>query len=166
MKIGRGNRSTRRKPTPVPLCSPQIPLDQTRDRIRAAAVGRQRLAAWAMARPRTRYSVDFRRGSGTWHSLPAEYVIKDYLHITFQPARTVKWSTLGKDDWKIIFRNSQSHLVSLLQSGNCKRCSEKSLSSCACVVTEIVRTVLLLYFYQDWTFPFFYLLQTFWKKKI
>jgi hypothetical protein len=30
MKIGRGNRSTRRKPTPEPLCPPQIPLDQTR----------------------------------------------------------------------------------------------------------------------------------------
>jgi hypothetical protein len=31
MKIGRGNRSTRRKPAPGPLCPPQIPLDQTRD---------------------------------------------------------------------------------------------------------------------------------------
>jgi hypothetical protein len=41
MKIGRGNRSTRRKPTPAPLCPPQIPLDQTR----AAAVGSQRLTA-------------------------------------------------------------------------------------------------------------------------
>jgi hypothetical protein len=40
---GRGNRSTRRKPAPAPLCSPQIPLDQTRVRIRAAAVGSQRL---------------------------------------------------------------------------------------------------------------------------
>jgi hypothetical protein len=29
MKIGRGNRSTRRKPTPAPLCPPQIPYDQT-----------------------------------------------------------------------------------------------------------------------------------------
>jgi hypothetical protein len=29
MKIGRGNRSIRRKPTPEPLCPPQIPLDQT-----------------------------------------------------------------------------------------------------------------------------------------
>jgi hypothetical protein len=38
MKIGRGNRSTRRKPTPAPLCQPQIPLDQTRVRIQAAAV--------------------------------------------------------------------------------------------------------------------------------
>jgi hypothetical protein len=30
---------------------PQIPLDQTRARTRAAAVGSQRLTAWAMARP-------------------------------------------------------------------------------------------------------------------
>jgi hypothetical protein len=41
MKIGRGNRSTRRKPAQVPLCPPQIPLDQTRSRTRAAAVGSQ-----------------------------------------------------------------------------------------------------------------------------
>jgi hypothetical protein len=27
MNIGRGNRSTRRKPAPAPLCPPQIPLD-------------------------------------------------------------------------------------------------------------------------------------------
>jgi hypothetical protein len=30
MEIGRGNRSTRRKPAPAPLCPPQIPHDQTR----------------------------------------------------------------------------------------------------------------------------------------
>jgi hypothetical protein len=29
MKIGRGNRSTRKKPDPVPLCPPQIPHDLT-----------------------------------------------------------------------------------------------------------------------------------------
>jgi hypothetical protein len=51
IKIGRGNRSTQRKPAPAPLCLPQIPFDQTRDRIRTAAVGSQRLTAWAMARP-------------------------------------------------------------------------------------------------------------------
>jgi hypothetical protein len=39
MRIGRGNRSTRRKPAPVPLCSPQIPHDLTWARTRAAAVG-------------------------------------------------------------------------------------------------------------------------------
>jgi hypothetical protein len=31
MKIGKRNRSTRRKPAPAPLCIPQNPLDQTRD---------------------------------------------------------------------------------------------------------------------------------------
>jgi hypothetical protein len=51
MKIGRRNRSTRRKPAPAPLCPPQIPHDQTRARTRAATVGSQRLTAWAMARP-------------------------------------------------------------------------------------------------------------------
>jgi hypothetical protein len=45
MKIGKGNRSTRRKPAPAPLCPPQITLDQTRDRTPAAAVGSQRLTA-------------------------------------------------------------------------------------------------------------------------
>jgi hypothetical protein len=45
-----GNRSTRRKTAPAPLCTPQIPFYQTR----AAAVGSQRLTAWAMARPRIR----------------------------------------------------------------------------------------------------------------
>jgi hypothetical protein len=51
MKIGRGNRSTRRKPAPVALCPPQIPHDQTRARTRASTVGSQRLTALAMARP-------------------------------------------------------------------------------------------------------------------
>jgi hypothetical protein len=51
MRIDRGYRSTRRKPAPVPLCPPQIPHDLTLDRTRAAAVGSQRLAALAMARP-------------------------------------------------------------------------------------------------------------------
>jgi hypothetical protein len=51
MSIGRGNRSTQRKPAPVALYPPQIPRDLTRARTRAAAVGRRRLTAWAMARP-------------------------------------------------------------------------------------------------------------------
>jgi hypothetical protein len=38
--IGRGNRSTRRKPAPVPLCPIQIP-HAARTRTRAAAVGSQ-----------------------------------------------------------------------------------------------------------------------------
>jgi hypothetical protein len=42
--IDRGNRSTRRKPAPVPLCPPQTP-DAARTRNRAAAVGNQRPTA-------------------------------------------------------------------------------------------------------------------------
>jgi hypothetical protein len=45
IKIGSGNRSTRREPAPAPLCRPQIPHDQTRARTRAAAVGSQRITA-------------------------------------------------------------------------------------------------------------------------
>jgi hypothetical protein len=42
--VGRGNRSTQRKPAPVPLCPPQNP-HAARTRTRAAAVGSQRLTA-------------------------------------------------------------------------------------------------------------------------
>jgi hypothetical protein len=45
MKTGRGNRSTRRKHAPRPLCPPQIPHDQTQAQNRATAVRNQRLAA-------------------------------------------------------------------------------------------------------------------------
>jgi hypothetical protein len=42
--IGRGNRSTRRNPAPMPLCPPQTP-HAARTRTRVAAVGSQRLTA-------------------------------------------------------------------------------------------------------------------------
>jgi hypothetical protein len=51
MRIGRRNRSTRRKPAPAPLFPPQIPHELTWDGTRAAAVGSQRVTASAMARP-------------------------------------------------------------------------------------------------------------------
>jgi hypothetical protein len=53
MRIGTGNRRTLRKPTPVPLCPPQIPHDLTWARSRAPAVGSSLLTAWAMVRPTT-----------------------------------------------------------------------------------------------------------------
>jgi hypothetical protein len=46
MKIGRGNRSTRRKPAPVTLFPPQIPHDLTWARTRAAGLESRRLTAW------------------------------------------------------------------------------------------------------------------------
>jgi hypothetical protein len=48
-EFGRGNRSTRRKPSPAPLCPPQNPTWRPGFEPRTAAVGNQRLTAWAMA---------------------------------------------------------------------------------------------------------------------
>jgi hypothetical protein len=45
MIIGRGNRSPRRKATPMTLCPPQIPHDLTWSRIRVAAVESRRLTS-------------------------------------------------------------------------------------------------------------------------
>jgi hypothetical protein len=50
MRTGTGSRRTRKKPAPLPVSPPQIPHDLTWARTRAAAVGSQRLTAWAMAR--------------------------------------------------------------------------------------------------------------------
>jgi hypothetical protein len=49
MKIGRGNRSTRKKTCPSSTLSTTNPTCQTRARTRAVAVGSQWLTAWAMA---------------------------------------------------------------------------------------------------------------------
>jgi hypothetical protein len=45
MRIGRGNRRTRRKPASVSLCPPVIPHDLTWDLTRADEVGSRRLIA-------------------------------------------------------------------------------------------------------------------------
>jgi hypothetical protein len=39
IRIGKGNRSTRRQPAPVPRCPPQISHDLTRDQTQATKVG-------------------------------------------------------------------------------------------------------------------------------
>jgi hypothetical protein len=49
MKIGRRNRSTRRKSALAPLCPPKNPHYQTRARTWTTAVESQRLTAWSMA---------------------------------------------------------------------------------------------------------------------
>jgi hypothetical protein len=51
IRIGRGNRNTRRKPFPETICPPQISHDLTWVRTRAAAVGSRLLTSSAMARP-------------------------------------------------------------------------------------------------------------------
>jgi hypothetical protein len=48
--IGKGNRSIRRKPAPVPLCPPQTP-HAAQTWTRATTVGSQQLTALATAQP-------------------------------------------------------------------------------------------------------------------
>jgi hypothetical protein len=50
MNMCRRNRSTRRKPAPLPLCPPQIPYELILARIRAVAARRRRLPIWTKAR--------------------------------------------------------------------------------------------------------------------
>jgi hypothetical protein len=78
--IGKGNRSTRRKPVPVSLCPPQSP-HAARTRTRAAVLGSQRLTAWAAARP-------WWEACKLWHQLidhsgriysPKKWNLSDYL---------------------------------------------------------------------------------------
>jgi hypothetical protein len=80
MRIGRGNRTTRRKPAPVPLCPPQIPHDLTCARTRAAAVGSRRLTAWAMAQPKPLdpKSLEFNPHQ---HTLFKKHFIKNHFSI-------------------------------------------------------------------------------------
>jgi hypothetical protein len=75
MRIGRGNRSTWRKPAPVPPSPTQIPYDMTWARTRAAAVGSRRLTAWATVRSAERCLLGNRLATGdvfgdaAWHVL-------------------------------------------------------------------------------------------------
>jgi hypothetical protein len=77
--IGRGNRSTRRKSAPEPLCPPQTPYT-TRTRTRAASVGSQRLTAWATARP---------------------YLLRTVLFRWLRPS----YRDLYRISWNVLFRN-------------------------------------------------------------
>jgi hypothetical protein len=58
MIIGRGNRSTQRKPAPMLLSPPQT-THAARTRTRAAAVGSQRLTACTTARPTSLHAIIF-----------------------------------------------------------------------------------------------------------
>jgi hypothetical protein len=68
MKTGRGNRA--------PFCPPKIPLDQTRHRTRAVAVGSQRLTAWAMAAAPVHALDRSATVTGSQHVIGVKYTIK------------------------------------------------------------------------------------------
>jgi hypothetical protein len=90
MKIGRGNRSIRRKPAPAPLCPPQIPLDHTRARTRAAEVGSQRLIAWAMTRPQDDTQMMNLGGSGMKRSCLNQHVHPEFSWKYWRKSREIQ----------------------------------------------------------------------------
>jgi hypothetical protein len=75
--IGRGNRTTRRKPAPVPLCAPQTP-HAARTRTRAAAEGRQRLTA------------ELRHGVSSSNSLYSYDTDLRFVYYLAQPSKKLK----------------------------------------------------------------------------
>jgi hypothetical protein len=86
MMIGRGNRSNPRKPAPVPLCPPQNP-HAARTRTRAAAVGSQRLTAWAMARPFTAFIA-------TWQQLCCIPCLNKNTRLVW--LKSARWSSCNR----------------------------------------------------------------------
>jgi hypothetical protein len=103
IRIGRGNRSSLRKPSSVSLCPPQIPHDQNRAQTRE-------LTAWVMARPiflkevrRTRYLWGSSVSIGRWgldfseRSVISTTASRPALELTRPPIRLVlKDTAAGK----------------------------------------------------------------------
>jgi hypothetical protein len=88
MKICRGNRSTRRKSAPTPLCPPQIPLDQTGARTRGRRGGKpatNRLSyGAALIEVRT---FSFRRTTNILHLIPIQllWCLLFYVRVAMLP---------------------------------------------------------------------------------
>jgi hypothetical protein len=81
MRIGRGKRSSWRKPATIQLCPTQIPHDLAWDRTEAAAVGSRWLAVWAIARPRM---------------LPSLMNWKGFERKRYSPNQAFDWGNWGK----------------------------------------------------------------------
>jgi hypothetical protein len=99
MRIGRGNRSTRRKPAPVPLCPPH---DLTWDRTRAAAVGSQRLTTWAMARTSMRSYLVVKNGSSYKNDFAFSNIVSNKM-------RRWSWIVIWKDVVVACFKELYHH---------------------------------------------------------
>jgi hypothetical protein len=102
MMIGEGNRSTRRKPAPVPLCQPQIPHDlPDRARTRASAAGSQRLTAWAMARPLVHSYPQF--------SSSFPYMTNRFSHVAYSSILNMK-PTCSSDKFVNVYQTIWRHV--------------------------------------------------------
>jgi hypothetical protein len=123
--VRRGNRSTRRKPAPVPLLSAHIPHDLTRARTRTAAIETRRLTAWSMVRPL--YSPDLH--CNCFHALSINQGMKEVLTVwySFLIYSRNQQSSLSTD---VECRNTMSSFscrVLLYEYGVTRRRNEKAV---------------------------------------
>jgi hypothetical protein len=102
IEIGRGNRSTRRKPAQVPLCPPKIPHDLAWNRTQAVAVGSRRLTSWAMTRPQVTRSRQFSSKSfpihQSHHFVATQSRYFGHRNVTHKSHSTLQKTPL-KEDW-------------------------------------------------------------------
>jgi hypothetical protein len=114
MKIGRGKRSTRRKPAPAPIRLPQIPIDHSLARTQAAAVGSQRLTAPALARPA--YYLNFRN---TYRRLfPYKEEVWFWAAVERSLFEFQKW--VGCTEWLQVVRNTCTYWHAIRILRKCK----------------------------------------------
>jgi hypothetical protein len=132
--IGRGNRSTRRKLAPVPLCPPQT-AHAARTRTRATTVGSQRLTAWATARPM--------KGNFLWDvtscSLICVYRVSEesYLAWPKEPC-SVKVRNVGK----LLIKYMTSHKLGESEPRRFRTCRFHVQSSCSLFHTGFLLSLL------------------------
>jgi hypothetical protein len=88
MKTGRGNRSTRRKPTPTPLCPPQNPTWQTRSRTPDRSGGKS-------AANRLSY------GAAFFSPISSPLTTRRFTVEVFDPAST--WITIQPKNKMVVF---------------------------------------------------------------
>jgi hypothetical protein len=112
MMIGKGNRSTRRKPAAVPLCPPQIP-HAAWTRTRAASLGSQRLTAWATEWPFRRFNSECTREESNQFSVPTLQMRRRTVRIVRNTAPNVAKLEVVKSCLECILFFIFSHLSTL-----------------------------------------------------
>jgi hypothetical protein len=95
MRIGRGSRSTWRKPSPVSHCPPQIPHDLTWARNRAAELGSRRLTAWTVARPQIFFKVNIFIWQRLWSSGQSFFITDPEVPGSIPSTTIFSWEVVG-----------------------------------------------------------------------
>jgi hypothetical protein len=113
IRIGLGNRSTRRKPATIPLCRPQIPHYLTRVRIPASAIGSRRLSAWATVLP-------FESGKSCWMDFGSLHISDFTLYWLLRVAgKKTPWPESTSEPYRPSNRRLSAKLVPIFADRGC-----------------------------------------------